>query len=103
MSIHSSMRREIERAIDEAVNPSYMAVHSGIARIDSSYLRRLLAIADETIFERDALRAERDALRDALLEYSHHKASCSIGNINGHNGDCDCGLDAAIDAARGDK
>jgi hypothetical protein len=57
MSVHSSMRREIERAIDEAVNPKGMATHSGMARINASILQRLLAIADET----EALR--RDAER----------------------------------------
>lgn len=44
--------------------------------------------------EIEKLQAERDALLAALLEYAHHKAWCI-------NGGCDCGLIAAIDAARG--
>ena len=69
----------------------------------SDQQQELRCVISDLHTEIKAIRAERDALRDALLEYSHHKANCSIGNINGHNGDCDCGLDAAIDAARGDK
>jgi hypothetical protein len=42
------MRREIERAIDEAVNPKSMSTHSGMARINAATLQRLLAIADAT-------------------------------------------------------
>ena len=47
-----------------------------------------------------ALKAERDALLDALREYAHHKAGCSVGYMGDYNGDCDCGLIAAIDAAK---
>jgi hypothetical protein len=42
------MRREIERAIDEAVNPKGVSTHSGMARINAATLQRLLAIADAT-------------------------------------------------------
>ena len=53
--------------------------------------------------EIEQLKAERDALLEALREYAHHKAGCSVGYMGDYNGDCDCGLIAAIDAARGDK
>jgi len=59
-------------------------------------LRRLYA-------EKEQLKTERDALLEALREYAHHKAGCSVGYMGDYNGDCDCGLIAAIDAARGDK
>ena len=49
--------------------------------------------------EIEQLKAARDALREALWEYAHHKAKCNVGYMI----DCDCGLVAAIDAARGDK
>lgn len=45
-AITESMRREIARAIDIAVDPPGMSVHDGKARIDASLLLRMLAIID---------------------------------------------------------
>ena len=66
MSIHSSMRREIERAIDEAVNPKGVSTHSGMARINAATLQRLLAIADAAETLPRAALAEPDAIARAV-------------------------------------
>ena len=66
------------------------------------HIYRLRAQIAQDTAEIEQLKAERDALLDALREYAHHKAGCSVGYMGDYNGDCDCGLIAAIDAARGE-
>jgi hypothetical protein len=44
--LNGYIRREVERAIDEAVNPKGMAVHNGMARIGADKLQYLLKFID---------------------------------------------------------
>jgi hypothetical protein len=54
--LHDFIRREVERAIDEAVNPKGMSVHDGKARIGSDKLAYMLKLIDN-LYARAALKA----------------------------------------------
>lgn len=43
--IPDSMRRTIEQAIHQAVNPTGMSVHDGMVRLPVDYVQRLLTLA----------------------------------------------------------
>ena len=44
--IEDFIRRAVERAIHEVEHPRGMGIHDGKARIEASYLRRMLAMLD---------------------------------------------------------
>lgn len=43
--IPDSMRRTIEQAIEQAVNPKGMSVHDGMVKLPADYVQRLLTLA----------------------------------------------------------
>jgi hypothetical protein len=57
LNIPEFIRRRVERAIDDAVNPKGMSVHNGMAQVHSSDLSYMLKLID-------ALRADGVALPD---------------------------------------
>lgn len=68
-----------------------------------AFSRRELRRGNEII---DGLRAEVEALRQALQDYGNHRSSCANRTIkppythDAPRNPCDCGLDAALAAGR---
>lgn len=90
-ALTDSMRREIARAVDVAVNPPGMSVHDGKARIDASLLLRMLAIIDAPQPQPTRSDEPKSETPDAL------DALCALGVIGG--GYCFCSHDRDPDKA----
>lgn len=81
------------------VNESVAKSGSGAVLVSASAVADLFTDLDALRAHLTALEARCEAL-EALSRYAEHSGLCNA-NANGIDGDCACGLFAAIDRARG--